>query len=162
VGSQQARRNLLSASERDTRCRLRSPLALLLPALLGGCAGSAARDADRAYSAGVARVEQIEVALVSTRPPRLRITVRGFLDDACTRIEPPRIQLLGARIEISLATRRPFGAKCPRSDSPFTRNISVMLDGGFQLYVVDVNGVSGTVSLPPERDPFPFDSDRLD
>jgi inhibitor of cysteine peptidase len=162
VGSQQARWNLLSASERVTGHRLRSSFALLIPALLGGCAGSAARDADRAYSAGVARVEQIEVVLVSTRPPRLRITVRGFLDDACTRIEPPRIQLLGARIEISLETRRPFGAQCERADSPFTRNISVMLDGGFRLYDVDVNGVSDSVSLPPERDLFPFGSDRLD
>ncbi|TFG91858.1 MAG: hypothetical protein E4H11_10235, partial [Myxococcales bacterium] len=116
------------------------PLALALPALLGGCASKAAREADRAYTAGVARVEQLEVALVSTRPPRLRVTVRGFLADACSGIEPPRIQRLGARIEISLETRRPFGAKCPPGESPFTRSIPLMLDGGFQLYIVDVNG----------------------
>jgi hypothetical protein len=130
--------------------------------LLDGCAGSAARDADRAYSAGVARVEQIEVALVSARPPRLRVTIRGFLDDACTRIEPPRIQLLGPRIEISLETRRPFGADCPPEETPFSRSIPLMLEGGFRLYVVNVNGLSDTVALPPDRDPFRFDDDRLD
>lgn len=138
------------------------PLALALPALLGGCASKAAREADRAYTAGVARVEQLEVALVSTRPPRLRIRVRGFVADACTRIEPPRIQHLGARIEISLETRRPFGANCPPGESPFTRSIPLMLDGGFQLYIVSVNGVSDTVALPPEHDPFPFGADRVD
>jgi inhibitor of cysteine peptidase len=162
VGPLQARRNLLSGSRHETRLRLRRPLALLFPALLGACAGSPAREADRAYTAGIARVDRIEVALVSTRPPRLRITVRGFVDDACTRIEPPRIRPLGARIEISLETQRPFGAKCPRQDSPFTRTISVMLSGEFQFYDVDVNGVSESVSLPPERNPYFDDADRFD
>jgi len=162
VGPQQARRDLLTGSEHVPRRTPRGPLALLLPALLGACAGDAAREADRAYTAGVARVEQIEVVLVSTRPPRLRVVVEGFLPDACTELDPPRIRPLGARIEISLETRRPFGASCAPRESPFTRSIPIMLGGGFRLYVVDVNGVSDTVTLPPDRDLLPFDQDPLD
>jgi len=135
---------------------------LLLPGLLGGCAGDAAREADRAYTAGLARVEGVEVELVSTRPPRLRVEVQGFVADACTEIDPPRIQPLGARIEISLETRRPSGATCPPEESPFTRSIPVMLGDRFRHYVVEVNGVSRSVSLPPDRDLLPFEGRRID
>jgi len=162
VGPQQARRNLLTGSGRRRRRGPRGPLALALPALLGACAGDAAREADRAYTAGVARVERIEVVLVSTRPPRLRIAVEGFLPDACTELDPPWIRPLGARIEISLETRRPFGATCPPGELPFTRSIPVMLGGEFRLYIVDVNGVNESVALPPDRDLLPFDQDPLD
>ena len=152
MGPQQARRRLLRPSGRRSPRARRGRLALLIPGLLGGCAGDAAREADRAYTAGLAQVEQIEVALVSTRPPRLRIDVRGVVSDACTEIDPPRIQTLGARIEISLETRRASGASCPPEPTPFTRSIPVMPGGGFRLYVVDVNGVSESVMLPPDRE----------
>lgn len=153
MGPREARGHLLNASGRPGRRGRR--LLLALP-LLGGCAADPAREADRAYTAGVARIEEIEVALASTRPPRLRVRVRGVLPDACTEIDPPRIQSLGARIEISLETRRPSGAGCPPEEVPFTRSIPVMLGGSFRYVVVDVNGVSGGVSLPPERDVLPF------
>ena len=150
MGPQQARRQLLSAP-RGAR-RRRRPLATLLAGLLAGCATDPAREADRAYTAGLARVERLEVELVSRRPPRLRVGVRGSVPDACTEIEAPRIQRLGARIEISLETRRASGASCPPEPTPFTRSIPVMPGGGFRLYVVDVNGVSESVMLPPDRE----------
>ena len=135
---------------------------MALSALLGACAGDVAREADRAYTAGVARVLRIEVTLVSTRPPRLRVAVEGIVADACTEIDPPRIRPLGARIEISLETRRASGASCPPGEARFTRSIPVMLGGEFRLYVVDVNGVSGSIALPPEWDLLRFDRDPLD
>lgn len=162
MGPQQARRHLLRAPGCRCRRRSRHPLALLLPGLLAACAGDAAREADRAYTAGVARVERIEVDLVSTRPPRLRVAVQGLLPDACTELDPPRIRSLGARIEITLETRRPSGASCAPQESPFSRSIPLMLGGGFRYYVVDVNGVSGSVALPPDRDLLPFDARRTD
>jgi hypothetical protein len=152
VGSRQARRKLLSeAGRRNTR----GTLLLALAALLAACAATRAREADRAFTAGVARVERVRVVLVSTRPPRLNVTVEGSLPDACTQLDPPQIHHLGARIEISLETRRPFGARCEPGESPFTRSISVMLGHEFQLYVVDVNGVRDTVAVPPDRDLLP-------
>ena len=150
MGPRQARRKLLSEAGR--RRAAPGPLALLLCALLVACAASRAREADRAYTAGVARVERVRAELVSTRPPRLKVVVEGFLPDACTRLDPPRIRLLGARIEISLETRRPFGARCEPEEVPFTRSIPVMLGSEFQLYVVDANGAIDTVAVPPERD----------
>jgi hypothetical protein len=153
VGPLQARRKLLSEARRHRACR--GALVLVLPALLAGCAAGRAREADRAFTAGVARVERVRAVLVSTRPPRLNIVVEGVLPDACTQLDPPRIHLLGARIEISLETRRPFGARCEPEESPFTRSIPVMLGHEFQLYVVDANGVTDTVAVPPDRDMLP-------
>ena len=157
MGPRQARRNLLTGTGKLRRRTPRSLLALPLLALCGACVGDAAREADRAYTAGVARVLRIEVVLVSTRPPRLRVAVEGLLPDACTEIDPPRIRPLGARIEISLETRRRSGASCPPAESPFTRSIPLMLGGGFRLYVVDVNGVSDSIALPPDRELLPFE-----
>jgi hypothetical protein len=76
--------------------------------------------------------------------------VRGSLPDACTEIEPVDARRLGSRIEITLATRRPFGATCPPAETPFQRSIPVMLSDEVRAYLVDVNGVGGTVLLPPE------------
>jgi hypothetical protein len=132
-----------------------------LAALLGGaCAADPAREADRAFTAGVARVKSIELTLVSVRPPRLRVDVRGSLPDACTEIDPIDPRLLGPKVEITLATRRPFGAKCAPAETPFERSIPLMLSDEVRAYVVDVNGVRGTVLLPPDADPDPFDADR--
>ncbi len=152
MGPRQARRDLLSAPRRRGS---RAALALLLATLSGACAGDRAREADRAYTAGVARVDRVDVELVSTRPPRLRVGVEGAIPDACTEIDPPEIRTFGARIEITLGTRRAFGASCPAEESRFSRSIPVMLTGEFRLYVVDVNGVGGSVSLPPDRELLP-------
>lgn len=144
MGPPQARRDLLTRT-----CALGRAL---LAGLLAACAVDSAREADRAFTAGLARVERVELDLVSTRPPRLRIRVTGSLPDACTRIEPVEIRHLGARIEIALPTRRAFGAACPPAETPFVRSIPLSLSDEFRLYAIDVNGVSGTVVIPPDRD----------
>lgn len=118
------------------------------------CAGDPAREADRAYTAGMAVVERVKVEVVSLEPPRLRIDVRGSLPDACTEIEPVEERRIGSRIEIRLATRRPFGADCEAERTPFSRSIPLVVAGEFGVYVVDVNGVVHTVWV--RRDPrFP-------
>jgi hypothetical protein len=130
--------------------------------LLGACLGDPAREADRAFTAGMARVAGIELQLVSVRPPRLRVDVRGSLPDACTEIDPVDTRVFGSRIEITLATRRPYGAKCLPAETPFERSIPLMLSDEVSSYLVDVNGVRGTVVLPPDADDDPFDEDRWD
>lgn len=156
MGSPQARRNLLRTFEGPTRRVRGRRLALVFLALAAACAGHAAREADRAYTAGMARVERVEVDLASARPPRLRVAVEGTLPDACTRIDPPEIRLLGARISIALETRRPAGADCAPGELRFTRSIPVAVSGEFRLYVVEVNGVSDSVALPPDPDLLRF------
>lgn len=151
MGPLQARRHLLRVPGR----RAPGAARLLLALLPAACVGDPAREADRAYTAGLARVDRVEVTLVSARPPRLRIAVEGALPDACTRLDPPEIRTLGARIEIALETRRPFGASCPPEEVRFTRSIPVMVTGEFRLYVVDVNDASASVALPPDRELLP-------
>jgi hypothetical protein len=108
----------------------------------------------------VARVESVELALVSVRPPRLRVDVRGSLPDACTELEPIDPQRLGPRIEITLATRRPFAAACPPAETPFQRSIPLSLSDAIRSYVVEVNGVSRTLLLPPDSEADSFDHPR--
>ena len=124
--------------------------------------GDPAREADRPFTAGVARVVHVELALVSTRPPRLRIEVAGSLPDVCTEIDRIDTRRFASRIEITLETRRPFGAECPPAETPFRRSIPLMLPDEFRSYVVDVNGVSGTVLLPPDSELGPVDRLRSD
>jgi hypothetical protein len=139
VGPPQARRHLLSGARR-------SALALAeLAALAAGCAGDAAREADRPYTAGMAAVERVKVEVVSHEPPRLRVDVAGTLPDACTEIERVDERRMGSRIEIRLPTRRPFGAGCDAEPTPFSRSIPLAVAGDFDFYVVDVNGVVHTV-----------------
>jgi inhibitor of cysteine peptidase len=133
-----------------------------LAGLLGACVGDAAREADRPFTGGVARVERVVVELVSTRPPRLRVDVEGTLPDPCTEIDRVDMRSLGARVEITLETRRPFGATCVPAPTPFTRSIPLMLEGEHRLVVVDVNGVSGSVMLPPDDETSPFDRHPFD
>jgi inhibitor of cysteine peptidase len=123
--------------------------------------GDPAREADRPYTAGMAAVERVKVEVVSVAPPRLRIDVSGSLPDACTEIERVDERRLGSRIELSLPTRRPFGAECEPERTPFSRSIPLAVEGDFDFYVVDVNGVVHTVWVRREpraptrgRDPF--------
>lgn len=146
MGPPQARRGLLSPAARQAGARGLAALA----ALLLGCAHDAAREADRAFTAGLAQVDELSLDVVSLRPPRLRVDVRGTLPDACTEIDPVHTQRLGARIEITLGTRRPFGADCAPEPTPFTRSIPLAVGGTFRLWIVDVNGKRASVALPPE------------
>jgi inhibitor of cysteine peptidase len=133
-----------------------------LAGLLGACAGDAAREADRPFTGGLAQVDRVAVELVSMRPPRLRVGIEGTLPDPCTEIDRVDTRWLGARVEITLETRRPFGATCVAAPTPFTRSIPLMLEGEYRLFVVDVNGVSGSVMLPPDDEVSPFDRHPFD
>jgi inhibitor of cysteine peptidase len=90
------------------------------------------------------------------------VDVHGSLPDACTQIDRVETRRLDARIEIAIETRRPFGARCAEAPVPFTRSVPVMLEEEFHLYVVDVNGVSRSVVLPPGRPPDPFEREPFD
>jgi hypothetical protein len=145
VGPPQARRGLLSAAARRTAgARAGAALALLLL----GCAHDPARDADRAFTAGLARVDEVQLWVVSERPPRVRVDVRGTLHDPCTEIDRLETQRLGPQVEITITTRRAFGADCAPAETAFTRSIPLMLGTSFRLWIVEVNGTRASVSLP--------------
>ena len=119
-------------------------------ALLGllACGYDPAREADRAHTSGLARVESIEVNVRSTSPPIAVARVQGFLPDACTELEPPWVRRNGAVFEVSLRTRRPFGADCPPEPVPFEERVRLRLDPGPGAWVVNVNGVSQGFAAP--------------
>ena len=119
----------------------------LLAALLA-CAGQAAREADRPFTGGLARVEGLRVEVRGQRPASAWLVVSGTLPDACTRLESPHVQRMGGVFEIVLETRRPFGASCAQVLTPFERRIRLDVDPAVSgAYVVTVNGVTESFAV---------------
>jgi hypothetical protein len=123
-----------------------------VPLLLAGssaCAGDREREADRAYTAGIAQVERVEI---ETRPGARHAVavVHGFLPDACTELD--RVERMPAgpdALEITLTTRRPFGAMCAQVLQPFTRRIELSVFRTPVIYTVTVNGVTTSAPIHP-------------
>ena len=121
-------------------------LLALAPAL--SCAGERAREADRPYTAGLARVESVEIEVRSIVPAAAWARVRGELPDACTAIDTPEVRRSGSIFRVVLATRRPFGARCEPLATPFEERVRLDVDPEISgAYVVTVNGVSQSFAV---------------
>ena len=127
---------------------MRSAAALLSCLFALGCVADRSREADRPYTAGLARVEALEVRARGASPGWPEAVARGTLPDACTELESPDVRQLGASFEVTLATRRRFGARCPASPVRFEKRISLPVDHGVAgAYVVSVNGVVASFTV---------------
>jgi hypothetical protein len=118
-------------------------LLLLLALAASDCAGRRAREADRPFTAGLASVESLAVAVQPLGSSHVKVIARGTLPDACTRIDAERRERWGSRIQVTLTTRRESGALCAQVLKPFTKTILIPvaeLHPG--LYTLEVNGVS--------------------
>jgi len=128
-----------------------------------GCAGTRAMEEDRAYQAGLARVERISVREQRLRPVTVAVTAYGELPDPCTTLDRVRQERRGSGIEITLTTRRDSGATCAATPKPFIKTIQLMVDGFAPgIYFVTVNGVEGSFQVfddpgAPDR----FQRDRV-
>ena len=112
------------------------------------CAGNRAYEADRAYEAGVAAVESIDVTAHRERPVSVAVTASGTLPDACTLIHRTQQERSTSGITVTITTRRESGANCPPEPQPFQRTFSLEIQGMPPgLYFVSVNGVAGTFQL---------------
>jgi inhibitor of cysteine peptidase len=121
-------------------------LALGLPG--AACGGDAAREADRPYTAGLARVERVEVEVSRRAPVDAWAVVSGQLPDACTELQSPDVRRNGSVFDVVLETRRPFGAMCAQMLVPFERRIRLGVDTEVSgAYVVNVNGVSQSFAV---------------
>ncbi len=124
---------------------------LLLVALCA-CAGNRAVEADRAYEAGVAAVESIDVTVHQQRPVSVDVSVSGKLPDICTLIYRTQQERHTSGITVTLTTRRESGARCEAEPQPFQRTFSLEIQGMPPgLYFVSVNGVSGTFQIPADQ-----------
>jgi hypothetical protein len=105
------------------------------------CGHDPVREADRAYTVGTAQVESVEVDVRLGSSQVAVARVSGLLPDACTELEAPWVRRNGPVFEVTLATRRPFGARCPPEPVPFEQRVRLRIDPGPGAYVVNVNGV---------------------
>lgn len=135
---------------------MRMRVRLLLLVWLSACAGRSAYDADRAYEAGVAAVERIDVNVHRGAPIAVDVSVFGQLPDACTLIHRTLQERRASGIAVTLTTRRESGASCAVEPRPFQRTFGLDIHGlPAGLYFVSVNGVSATFQIfvdPIDRD----------
>ena len=131
-------------------------LALGIALAAVACAGGRAFEADRAYEAGVAVVERIDVNVHPERPVSADVSVVGQLPDACTLIHRAQQERRMSGIAVTLTTRRESGARCVAEPRPFQRTIPLDIHGlPPGLYFVSVNGVQSTFQIfedPINRD----------
>jgi inhibitor of cysteine peptidase len=121
-----------------------------------GCVGDPAREADRPFTAGVAHVERIRSEVSTSAPVFARVIVSGRLPDACTELDEVETRRHGFEIEVTLTTRRAFGATCPPLERPFQKSIVLPADSfASGLYIVTVNGVRDSIVI--HTDPFQYD-----
>jgi inhibitor of cysteine peptidase len=113
-----------------------------------GCAGPRALEADRAYQAGVAKVDRIEVRVHDEPPVAVFVTAHGMLPDGCTEIDRTLQERHASGIDVRLTTRRESVAGCAASARPFERAILLDVQGyPTGLYFVNVNGVQETFQV---------------
>lgn len=126
--------------------RLAVTLGALL--LLGSCAGDRAREADRPFLQGRARVERLEVSPLLPTRVQPRVVVHGTLPDACTELGREDLRRRGRRIHVTLSTRRESGAVCAQVVRPFSRTLLLPADLSPGFYTLEVNGVEAIFEVP--------------
>ncbi len=102
---------------------------------------------------GQATVEGVEVLTDPSDPRKAEVIARGYLADACTRIDsvqvsPGRGDLI---VSVTITTVRPAELTCIQVTKPFAQRIAVDLPAGHQgPRFVEVNGVTHPVRLSPD------------
>jgi hypothetical protein len=124
---------------------------VLLLAVASACAGTRELEMDRAYEAGIASVERLDVNVRRGRPAGVDVDVFGQLPDACTLIHRAQQDRRSTGITVTLTTRRESGARCPPEPRAYQRIVALDIQGMPPgLYFVSVNGVSTTFQIFPD------------
>ena len=131
-------------------------------ALCAGACASAEREADRPYTGGLARVDDVRIHYLPLETSFVTVTITGSLPDPCTRIHHIDRNFSGSRIEVTVTTRREAGAICAQVVTPFEHTFQLDLSGlDTGLYSVVVNGVDRPVTLEGGRFDDPIERDPL-
>jgi len=100
---------------------------------------------------GTAQVNTIEVSVTNSVPPKAAVTVRGVFPDGCTRISRVSQARNGSTILVEVLTERFAHQDCAQTSVPFEETIALDVAGlPAGTYSVDVNGVTGTLTLAEE------------
>ncbi|NJK62053.1 MAG: hypothetical protein HC921_04610 [Synechococcaceae cyanobacterium SM2_3_1] len=89
-----------------------------------------------------ADVEDIEVEILESFPPRVRVVARGFLPNPCYRLGTPRIRQVRNRIRVYLPAITRTDLICTQVLVEFEETIPLGTFTERGIYNVNVNGVS--------------------
>lgn len=97
----------------------------------------------------LAPVTGVEVHVLGTAPPKVEITIRGYLPDPCTAINSISERLEGSVIRVTVETRRPADLICIQVIEDFEVRHTLTSIPGRGTYIVDVNGIAqAQVTIP--------------
>jgi hypothetical protein len=100
------------------------------------------------YIFGDATVKSIDIRVQESTPPRVTVTARGELSDACTEIDATTVRRTNHTFHVRIATRREADEICAQVLAPFEKTIKLDTAGlPSGVYMVEVNGVSDTFAL---------------
>ena len=94
-------------------------------------------------------IERIEVEVVSTDPARVEVTAYGLLINDCMRLSGTEQRREDSTLFVDITTAQPADETCEPVTSPFTQTTTLdTRDLSSGTYTVNVNGVTGTFTLP--------------
>ena len=111
--------------------------------------------------AGAASVESIELRMLESFPVQVSVTAIGYLPDPCTHISGTQQTMEGDTLYLKIMTSRQADVMCIQVVAPFEETYPLDVAGlPAGTYTVDVNGVTGTLTLdvdnvlPPAATPM--------
>ena len=143
---------------RQVRMRIGYVCLLLLSVVLAGCGTTGTPTTVPAPTAtvtpggnmttGQAKVETIEIRMLESFPVQVHVEVKGYLEDACTKLGEITQKREGNTFTVTVGVTRNGDAVCAQVTTPFTQVVSLDAAGlKAGTYTVNVNGVSAQFTL---------------
>ncbi|MBC7236210.1 MAG: hypothetical protein H5T69_10225 [Chloroflexi bacterium] len=101
--------------------------------------------------AGEAPVESVQAHVMESFPTRVSLTIRGNMPDSCTQVGHFSQRLSGNTIYLTVYAARSPDRPCVQTPTPYESTLPLDLSGlSIGDYVVNVNGVTTTLSVGPD------------
>lgn len=113
-------------------------------------------------SQGEAKVDSVQIVLLESFPVQARVEIKGYLPDACTKVEQVIAEREGSTFRIRLTTSRPAEAVCAQMLTPFEESVALDVVGlPAGTYIVDVQGVQDTFTMAVDNVPAPMPAKEI-
>ncbi len=96
----------------------------------------------------LAQITGAEVALTSTAPPAVEVTMHGYLGDGCTKLAGISEELSGSTIRLTVQTQRPKDAICSMIAREFTQKYTLKTPLSRGTYTLAINDFTTQVTIP--------------